>query len=128
MRKKITKVVSQRQLRVGEEIKHIIAQTLLREEFLDTRLKIAYVMVTEVQINNDFSLATVFIQTLGIEDVNKAVDLLNEHKGFFRKKLGAQLRLRITPDIRFFKDESFEQSAKIKALLNDPKVKADLNK
>lgn len=122
------KVPSQRQLRAGEEIKHILADTLLKEEFIDPELVGRFVMITEVRISSDFSIATAFVRAIGPANTDTVVALLNKHKGLFRKFLGQNLSFRVTPDIRFLKDESFDVAAKIDALFNHPKVKADIAK
>ena len=85
-------------------------------------------MVTEVRISPDFSIATAFVRPVGEADTDAIVQALNAHKGFFRKFMGKALKLRITPDIRFLKDDSFDEAAKIEALFNNPKVKADIEK
>lgn len=124
MKKELTK----RQLRVGEEIKHILADVFLKEELFFPELIGQTIMVTQVKISPDFSIATAFIRPVGNTDTKEIVEALNKHKGVFRKFMGKNLRLRITPDIRFLEDDSFDEAAKIEALLNDPKVKADLEK
>lgn len=125
---KAKKEPSQRQLRVGEEIRHILADVFLKEDLFVPELENQTIMVTEVRISPDFSIATAFVRPVGEVDTDAIVKALNEHKGFFRKFMGQNLRLRITPDIRFLKDKSFDEAAKIEALFNDPKVKADIEK
>lgn len=122
------KAPTQRQLRVGEEIRHILADVFLKEDLFVPELTGQTLMVTEVRISPDFSIATAFVRPVGEVDTDAIVKALNEHKGFFRKFMGQNLRLRITPDIRFLKDRSFDEAAKIEALFNDPKVKADIEK
>ncbi len=122
------KAPTQRQLRVGEEIRHILADVFLKEDLFVPELTGQTLMVTEVRISPDFSIATAFVRPVGEVDTDAIVKALNEHKGFFRKFMGQNLRLRITPDIRFLKDKSFDEAAKIEALFNDPKVKADIEK
>ncbi len=125
---KAKKEPTQRQLRVGEEIRHILADVFLKEDLFVPELTGQTLMVTEVRISPDFSIATAFVRPVGEVDTDAIVKALNEHKGFFRKFMGQNLRLRITPDIRFLKDKSFDEAAKIEALFNDPKVKADIEK
>ncbi len=125
---KANKEPTQRQLRVGEEIRHILADVFLKEDLFVPELTGQTIMVTEVRISPDFSIATAFVRALGDADTDAVVKALNEYKGFFRKFMGKNLRLRITPDIRFLKDGSFDEAAKMEALFNDPKVKADLEK
>ena len=125
---KAKKEPTQRQLRVGEEIRHILADVFLKDDLFVPELTGQTLMVTEVRISPDFSIATAFVRPVGEVDTDAIVKALNEHKGFFRKFMGQNLRLRITPDIRFLKDKSFDEAAKIEALFNDPKVKADIEK
>ena len=125
---KAKKEPTQRQLRVVEEIRHILADVFLKEDLFVPELTGQTLMVTEVRISPDFSIATAFVRPVGEVDTDAIVKALNEHKGFFRKFMGQNLRLRITPDIRFLKDKSFDEAAKIEALFNDPKVKADIEK
>ena len=125
---KAKKEPTQRQLRVGEEIRHILADVFLKEDLFVPELENQTMMVTEVRISPDFSIATAFVRPVGNADTDAIVRALNEHKGFFRKFMGKALKLRITPDIRFLKDASFDEAAKIEALFNDPKVKAEIEK
>lgn len=119
---------SQRQLRVSEEIRHILSSVLLQEDIFDEDLKGVTVMVTEVRISPDLGVATAFVRPLGDADVDVTVAALNRVKGFFRKFMGKNLDLRTVPDIRFLADRSFDESAKIEALFRNPKVAADVAK
>ena len=128
MARQAAKQPSERQLRVGEEIRHVMSGVLLRDEIYDEALKGVMIMITEVRVSPDFSWATAFVRTVGKADNDAVVDALNAYKGVFRKQIGKSVRLRITPDVRFVLDDSFDESAKIDALLNDPKVRADIEK
>ncbi len=119
---------SQRQLRVSEEIRHVIAKMLTQDELFIDGLHSAFVMVTKVTISPDLSYATAYIQTIGDTNIDEQVDLLNRHKGAFRYRIGRTVRLRIVPDIIFRSDASFEHSKYIDDLLNSPKVQADLKR
>lgn len=122
------KAPSQRQLRVAEEIKKLLAQMLIENNLFIKGLKAPYLMITEVQIAPDFGYTDIYMRAMPPVDTDEQVLLLNEHKGVFRKKIGQNIRLRITPEVRFFADTRFEQDAHIEALLNSPRVKADLDK
>lgn len=122
------KMPTERQLRVGEEVRHVLSDVLMKEDLYEPGFNPALVMVTEVKMSPDFSWATAFIRPIGDADGSFVVGLLNAHKGIFRKAVGKRVRLRITPDIRFRLDESFDEAQKIEALFNDPKVKADIEK
>ena len=122
------KMPTERQLRVGEEVRHVLSDVLLRQDLYDADLAGALVMITEVKMSPDFSWATAYVHAVGGQPVQTVIDALNRNKGIFRKAVGQKIRLRITPDIRFREDNSFDEAVKIETLLNDPKVKADINK
>ncbi len=122
------KAPSQRQLRVSEEIKKLIAKMLIENNLFIKGLKAPYLMLTEVQVAPDFSYATLFVRAMPPVDTDEQVMLLNDHKGAFRKAIGQNIRLRITPEVRFLPDTRFEQDERIEQILNSPRVKADLDK
>ncbi|MBE6456096.1 MAG: 30S ribosome-binding factor RbfA [Alphaproteobacteria bacterium] len=123
-----SKAPSQRQLRVAEEIRHVIGKMFMEDNLFISGLKPAYIMVTEVSISPDLSYATVYIQGIGDIDTDEQILLLNKHKGAFRYKIGKAIRLRIVPDIIFKSDSGFETSQYIEELLNSPRVRADIEK
>lgn len=123
-----SKAPSQRQLRVAEEIRHVLAKMLVENNLFIEGLKSSYIMVTEVSISPDLAYATAYIQGIGDIDTDEQIELLNKHKGAFRYKIGKAIRLRIVPDIVFKSDNSFETSQYIEDLLNSPRVRADLEK
>jgi len=123
-----SKTPSQRQLRVAEEIRHVLGRMLSQDELFIDGLKPTFLMVTEVKIAPDFSVANVFIQAIGDLDTDDQVSLLNRHKGVFRYQVGKSVRLRIVPALVFKNDNRFEQASYINDLLNSPKVRADLEK
>lgn len=119
---------SQRQLRVGQEIKKLIAQMLEKGELRNPVLSETFITVTEVRISPDLKYATAYVMTLNGEKLEETIDSLNESSWLFKKQIGAKLQLRYTPNLRFVEDESFKQVDKIEQLLNNPKVKEDLAK
>lgn len=123
-----SKEPSQRQLRVAEEIRHVLARMMSQNDLFIEGLKPSYIMITQVKISPDLAYATVFIRGIGDVDTNSQVDLLNAHKGPFRKAVGKQVRLRIVPQLTFFQDNSFDEASHIADLLNNPVVKADIEK
>lgn len=123
-----TKNQTERQQRVAEEIRHLLSDALIRGDFFVPGFKSSMVMVTDVRVSPDFSWATVFVRPIGPQAADETAKILNEHKGFFRKIIGQKIRLRITPDVRFLVDESFDEAQKIEALFQNPKVKADIEK
>ncbi len=119
---------SQRQLRVAEEIRHVLGKMFLEDNLFIKGLKPAYDMITDVKIAPDLSYATVLIRAIDPIDTDEQVALLNEHKGKFRYQIGKSIRLRIVPDIVFHSDAQFEESKAMDDLLNNPKVRADVEK
>lgn len=128
MPRKKEKEPTERQLRVSEEIRHVISDTLLKVDLYDEDVKPAMVMVTSVKVSPDFSWTTVQVHSIGDADEQKMVEALNRHKGVFRKQIGEKIRLRITPDIRFCLDNRFDEMDRINALFENPVVKSDLKK
>ena len=124
-----SKAPSQRQLRVAEEIRHVLAKMLSQDEVFIEGLKSSFIMVTQVTISPDLSYATAFVETIGdAVNLDEQITLLNRHKGVFRYKIGKSVRLRIVPDIIFKSDNRFAASKYINDLLNSPQVRADVEK
>ena len=119
---------SQRQLRVAEEIQHVLGRMLIEDNLFINGLKPAYTMITGVKIAPDMSHASVLVRAIPPVDTDEQVALLNENKGKFRYRLGKSIRLRIVPDIIFKSDVRFEETKEMDDLLNNPKVRADVEK
>lgn len=117
---------SQRQLRVAEEIRHVLARMLSQDDLFIEGLKAPYLMITEVRISPDLSYASVFVRAMSPVDTQEQVDLLNAHKGPFRYRVGKSVRLRIVPELIFKTDVSFDEATHIADLLNSPTVRADV--
>jgi ribosome-binding factor A len=114
---------SQRQLRVGEQLRHIIAETLQRGHFRDEILidLASAVTVTEVRTSPDLKQATAYVISLGGEDMDKILPALNHNAPAFQKDINAKANLKFTPKIRFKHDSSFENVQKLDALLSNIK-------
>ena len=119
---------TQRQRRVSEEIRHVLGRMLLEDNLFIEGLKPAYVMITDVKIAPDMSYATILVRAIPPVDTDEQVALLNENKGKFRYRIGKNVRLRIVPDIIFRSDVRFEETQAMDNLLNNPKVRADVEK
>lgn len=119
---------SQRQLRVAEEIQHVLGRMLIEDNLFITGLKPSYTMITGVKIAPDMSHASILVRAIPPVDTDEQVALLNENKGKFRYRLGKAIRLRIVPDIVFKSDVRFEETKEMDDLLNNPKVRADVEK
>ncbi len=117
---------SQRMLRVAELIRHSMADLLTRGEIVDPVLETHVITVPKVQMSPDLKLATVFVMPLGGKDAAPVIEALDRHKKFLRGEVSRRINLKFAPDIRFRLDTSFENSAKIDALLNTEKVRRDL--
>ncbi len=118
---------SQRQLRVGELIRHILAEILQRGEVHDPELEGMVVTVPEVRMTPDLRLATAFVMPLGGKGADTLVATLDRHRKFLRGEVGHRVNLRFAPDLRFRLDESFEAGERIDSLLRLPEVKRDLD-
>ena len=123
-----SKEPSQRQLRVAEEIRHVLGRLFMEDNLFIDGLKPAYVMITDVKIAPDMSYATILVRAIPPIDTDEQVLLLNEHKGKFRYHIGKSIRLRIVPDVVFRSDVRFEETKAMDDLLNNPKVRADVDK
>ena len=119
---------SQRQLRVGEQIRHSIVQTLQRGKFNDELLfEVApLVTVAEVRTTPDLKQATAYIMPLGLDNAEEIVDALNEAAYYFQKQINQSSNLKFTPRVRFKFDDTFDEAAKIDTILqNIPKYAED---
>jgi ribosome-binding factor A len=119
---------SQRQLRVGELIRHKLAEMLSRGDIHDDVLASHVVTVPEVRLSPDLKLATAYVIPLGDADVEDVIEALNRHRRFIRGEIAHAVNLKFAPDIRFRRDESFEEASRIDALLASPKVRQDVEK
>ena len=117
---------SQRQLRVGEALRHALAEVLTRNEIRDPELEGVSVTITQVKPSPDMRYATVYCEPLGGENAKEVIAALNRHKGFLRGEMGHGLTMKFTPELRFVEDESFAEAQKIETILNSPQVQRDL--
>lgn len=122
-----SKPPTQRQLRVGEEIRHILAQSFSLRHSGDPLLDGSSITVTEVRISPDLQNATVFIVPLGGLHLVEILAALKERSWFFRKEIARQLKTRVVPRLVFQNDISFDQAQRIESLLKSEKVKKDIN-
>ena len=118
---------TQRQLRVGEMLRHALADILRRDEIRDPDLLGVSVTITQVKPSPDMRHATVFCEPLGGKNAKQVIAALNKHKGFLRGELGHAITMKFTPDLRFVEDESFAEAEKIERLLKSDVVQRDLN-
>lgn len=120
---------SQRQLKVGEEIRHALAGILMRGDvpWPQGFTAPATVTVTEVQVSPDLKNATVFVMPLGGERLDETVKALNSVVGFYRHAVAQNVKLRSVPKLRFAADHSFDYAHRIDLILHAPDVARDLD-
>lgn len=124
-----SKAPSQRQLRVGEELRHMIADMLFRNELHDPDLERISITVSEVRISPDLKNATAYVTPLaGGQNGDKTVEKLNLLAPQMRRHMGKQLTLRYVPKIYFKLDRSFEEAGRVNALLSSEAVRRDVTK
>ena len=117
---------SQRMLRVGELVRHVMADLLSRGGIPDPVLEKHVITVPEVRMSPDLKLANVYVMPLGGADVKPVIAALDRHTKILRTELAHKVNLKFAPDLKFRVDESFEKSARIDALLDSPAVQRDL--
>ena len=127
-------LVSQRQLRASEMIRHALVEVMRENEIRDPALAGVSVTVSEVRLSPDLKHATCFVEPLGAGvdtsdtagHVDEILKALNTHANFLRGALGRHIDMRFTPDLRFRHDESFAAAERLNRLLDDPRVRADV--
>ncbi|GGG29953.1 hypothetical protein GCM10008026_08020 [Chelatococcus composti] len=117
---------SQRQLRVGEAVRHALADILARGEVMDEVLTSHVITVPEVRMSPDLRLATIFVMPLGGQDAKEVLAALDRNRRFLRGELARRVNLKFAPDVRFRLDESFDEAQRIDTLLQSEKVRRDL--
>ena len=119
---------SQRMLRVGELVRHKLADMLSRGDIHDDVLQSHVITIPEVRMSPDLKLATAYVMPLGGDNIKPVLAALERNRKFIRGEVAHTLNLKFAPDVRFREDESFEEATRIDALLDSPKVKQDLGK
>ena len=120
---------SQRQLRVGEQVRHALSTVLQRGDVRDDLIEKTVISVSEVRMSPDLKIATAFVSPLGAADDAAVVAALNQHARFIRGRLSPELRqMKYMPEVRFRLDTSYDNFQKINDLLHSPEVARDLDK
>src|SRR5262245_22144025 len=119
---------SQRALRAGEVIRHAIAELLSRGDIHDPVLQGHLITVPEVRMSPDLRLATIYVMPLGGKDIEAVLDALDRNKKFLRSEIAHRVNLKFAPEIRFRKDERFEEAERIGKILATPQVQRDLKR
>ncbi|MFZ1815481.1 MAG: 30S ribosome-binding factor RbfA [Rhizobiaceae bacterium] len=119
---------SQRQLRVGEMVRHALTQLLQRGEIPDPLIEGTVIAITEVAMSPDLKIATVFLSPLGGGDPQPVIKALARNAKLVRGRISPALRqMKYMPEFRFRPDTSFDNFSKIDALLHKPEVARDLD-
>jgi ribosome-binding factor A len=121
-----TAAPTQRQLRVAEEIRHVLAGVFTRREFRDPELAEADITVSEVRLSPDLKHATAFISRLGRTDVQALLPALKRATPWLRGQVARALPLRYTPALSFQPDQALDYAMKINQLMQSPEVARDL--
>jgi ribosome-binding factor A len=117
---------SQRQLRVGELIRHELAGMLSRGDVHDPVIEAHMITVPEVRMSPDLRLATIYIMPLGGRDEKDVLAALDRNKRYVRGEIARRVNLKFAPEIRFRIDERFDEAERIEKLLRTPDVRRDL--
>jgi ribosome-binding factor A len=117
---------SQRQLRVGELIRHAMADMLTRGAVHDPVLEGHLITIPEVRMTADLRQATIYVMPLGGRDVKEVIDALNHNRKFLRGEIAHRVNLKFAPDIRFRVDERFDEAERIEKILRTPRVRRDI--
>ena len=118
---------SVRLLKVGEQVRHVLSELLLRGEVHDEVLTAHSVSVTEVRMSPDLRHANVYVKPLLGSDEAAVIKALRTNTAFFQREVAGRLKLRFAAKIKFLPDESFDEAARIDRLLADPLVARDLD-
>lgn len=120
------KAPSQRQLRVGELVRHALAEILQRGEVHDPDLEATVVTVPEVRMSPDLRLATAYVMPLGGKGTDTVIAALDRNRKYLRGEVAHRVNLRYAPELRFRLDTSFEEGERVDALLRSPEVRRDV--
>jgi ribosome-binding factor A len=118
---------SQRQLRVGELVRHAFADMLARGAVHDPVIQSHVITVPEVRMAADLRLATIYVVPLGGLDADAVLAALERNKRFLRGEIARRINLKFAPDVRFRLDERFDEAQRIEKLLRTPAVQRDLD-
>jgi ribosome-binding factor A len=117
---------SVRVLRVGEQVRHILSDILMRGDVHDDVLSAHPVSITEVRMSPDLRHATVFVKPLLGKDEEAVLKALRTNTAYLQKTVAAKVRMKYAAKLKFLADESFDEASHIDALLRDPKVARDI--
>ena len=119
---------SQRQQRVAELVRHALAEVLQRGDVQDPVLSSHVVTIPEVRMSPDLRLATAYVMPLGGQDEREVLQALERNRKTLRQEVAQRVNLKFAPDLRFRRDETFDEASRIDALLRTEKVRRDILK
>jgi ribosome-binding factor A len=122
------KVPSQRMLRMGELVRHALAEIFSRGDVHDPVLETHVITIPEVAMTPDLRHATAYIMPLGGKDERAVIDALNRNKKYMRGVVAKKINAKFAPDLHFRIDERFDRADQIDKLLKQPEVQRDLRK
>src|SRR5438874_8546381 len=117
---------SQLQLRVGELVRHALAEMLSRGDIHDPVIEGHMITIPEVAMTADLRLATIYVMPLGGRDAKPVLEALERNKKFLRGEIARRINLKFAPDVRFRFDERFDEAERIEKILRTPEVRRDL--
>ena len=117
---------SVRLLKVGERVRHVLSEILLRGQVHDDTLGAHSISITEVRMSPDLRQARVFAKPLLGGDEEAVIKALRQNTAYLQREVAPRMGLKFAPKLKFLADESFDEAARIERLLNDPKVARDL--
>jgi ribosome-binding factor A len=118
---------SQRQLRVGEAVRHALAAALAQGEVRDPVIEGHLITVPEVRMSADLRLATIYVMPLGGRDAAQVIAALDRNKRYLRGLIARRVNLKFAPEIRFRIDDRFGEAERIERLLRSPAIRRDLD-
>jgi ribosome-binding factor A len=119
---------TQRQQRVAELVRHALAEVLNRRDIPDDVLNRHVITIPEVRMSPDLKLATAYVMPLGGQDEDAVVKALEKNKKVLRQEVARRVNLKFAPDLRFFRDDTFDEYARIDAILRSDQVRQDTGK
>ncbi len=128
MKAQTTETRSVRLLRVGEQVRHVLSEILMRGDVHDETLVSHLVSITEVRMSPDLRHATVFVKPLLGQNEEAVLKALRTNTAFLQREVAHRVRQKYAAKLKFLADESFDEGTHIAELLRDPKVAQDLNR
>ncbi len=118
--------LSQRQLRVGQEVRKVIAEAIEQGDVRSPEIQEAFITITQVIMSPDLKYATVYLTTLNGKNLGIVLEQMQAEKWQFKKLVASKLKLRYTPEINFRVDDTYDEVERVNRLMSDPKVQQDI--